>query len=128
MRLLQQVDNGITLEELLRIAEENGLPLNTRISIMGAETRFIIEDKGRILLDERNCIEELNVDESHVCSKDDAFVCQNKEELEIRYQNAIKKIGHEKMLELPTQVKEILHNTKDLQTKVKLLEEIAKTV
>lgn len=68
MRLLQQVDS-ITLEELLRIAEENGLPLNTRISIMGAETRFIIEDKGRILLDERNCIEELNEDESRVCSK-----------------------------------------------------------
>ena len=48
--------------------------------------------------------------------------------LEKRYQNAIKKIGHTQMLELPKQIKEILQNTKDLKTKVELLEEIAKVL
>lgn len=48
--------------------------------------------------------------------------------LEKRYQKAIEKIGHDKMLELPKQIKELLHNTKDLKIKVKLLEEIAKAL
>lgn len=48
--------------------------------------------------------------------------------LEKRYERAIKKIGYAKMIELPKRIKEILQNTKDLETKVKLLEEIAKTV
>lgn len=48
-------------------------------------------------------------------------------ELETRYAKAIKKIGGaEELLNLPEQVKEILRNTKSLDTKVKMLEEIAK--
>lgn len=48
--------------------------------------------------------------------------------LEKRYQIAIDKIGHERLLNLPKQIKEVLQSTRDLETKVKLLEEIAKTV
>lgn len=46
--------------------------------------------------------------------------------LEKRYQTAIRKIGYQKMLNLPDKVKEILTNTRNLETKVKMLEEIAK--
>lgn len=47
--------------------------------------------------------------------------------LEERYSKAIKKIGGpSEMLNLPNQVKEILKNTKDLKTKVEMLELIAK--
>lgn len=47
--------------------------------------------------------------------------------LEIRYQEAIKEIGGATgLLNLPEQIKDILKNTKDLETKVKMLEEIAK--
>lgn len=47
--------------------------------------------------------------------------------LEIRYERAIKKIGGASaLIELPKQIKDVLKNTKDLQTKVKMLEEIAK--
>lgn len=47
--------------------------------------------------------------------------------LEKRYQIAIDKIGGPAgLLNLPEQVKEILRNTKSLDTKVKMLEEIAK--
>ena len=49
--------------------------------------------------------------------------------LEKRYQIAIDKIGgHEGILNLKRQIKEVLKNTKDLETKVKLLEEIAKAL
>lgn len=48
--------------------------------------------------------------------------------LEARYQNAIKKIGHKRLLDLPQQVKDILKKTNDLKSKVELLEEIAKTL
>lgn len=46
--------------------------------------------------------------------------------LEKRYQVAIDKIGHARLLNLPEQIKELLKNTKDLKTKTELLEEIAK--
>lgn len=47
--------------------------------------------------------------------------------LEIRYQKAIKEIGGAtELLNLPEQIKEVLKNTKDFETKVKMLEEIAK--
>lgn len=46
--------------------------------------------------------------------------------LEIRYQNAIRNIGGEvELLNLPKQIKDVLKSTTDLQTKVKMLEEIA---
>lgn len=49
--------------------------------------------------------------------------------LEKRYQVAIDKIGGTAgLLNLPNQIKEVLKNTRDLETKVKLLEEIAKAV
>lgn len=49
--------------------------------------------------------------------------------LEKRYQIAIDKIGGPAvLLNLPRQIKEVLKNTKDLETKVKLLEEIAKAL
>lgn len=48
--------------------------------------------------------------------------------LEKRYQVAIKKIGHERLLEAPKQIKDILKDTTDLETKVRLLEEIAKVI
>lgn len=59
MKVLKMVENGITLEELIKIAKENNLPMDTKISIMGTETAFVMEDKGYILLDEKNCAEEL---------------------------------------------------------------------
>lgn len=47
--------------------------------------------------------------------------------LEIRYERAIKEIGGTSaLMELPKQIKDILKNTRDLQTKVRILEEIAK--
>ena len=46
--------------------------------------------------------------------------------LEKRYQVAIDKIGHARLLNLPEQIKELLKNTKDLKTKTELLEEIPK--
>ena len=49
-------------------------------------------------------------------------------ELEKRYRVAIDKIGYERMLNLPEQVKSILKNTKDLEAKTKMLEEIAKVI
>lgn len=49
--------------------------------------------------------------------------------LEIRYQKAINKIGGTTgLLNLPKQIKDVLKNTKDLETKVKMLEEIAKNI
>ena len=49
--------------------------------------------------------------------------------LEIRYQNAVEKIGGAAgLLNLPEQVKHVLKNTTDLKVKVKILEEIAKIV
>lgn len=49
--------------------------------------------------------------------------------LEKRYQVAIDKIGGPAgLLNLPSQIKEVLKNTRDLETKVKLLEEIAKAL
>lgn len=54
---------------------------------------------------------------------------QNMTALEIRYQNAIEKIGGAAgLLNLPEQVKNVLKNTTDLKAKVKILEEIAKIV
>lgn len=44
--------------------------------------------------------------------------------LETRYQDAIEKIGRLNMLNLPGQVKEVLKSTKNLETKVKMLEAI----
>lgn len=48
--------------------------------------------------------------------------------LELRYQTAINKIGHARLLNLPNVIKEELHNARDLRTKVKLLEEIERMV
>ena len=48
--------------------------------------------------------------------------------LEKRYQAAIAKIGHTRLLNLPEQIKELLKNAKDLKTKTELLEEIAKNI
>ena len=49
--------------------------------------------------------------------------------LEKRYQVAIDKIGGPTgLLNLPRQIKEVLKNAKDLETKVKLLEEIVKAL
>jgi hypothetical protein len=49
-------------------------------------------------------------------------------ELEKRYQNAIDKIGTARLLDLPEGVKEVLKSTTDLETKTKMLEEIAKRI
>lgn len=47
--------------------------------------------------------------------------------LEVRYHRAIKRIGGAAaLLDLPESIKKILRNTTDLQTKTRLLEEIAK--
>lgn len=46
-------------------------------------------------------------------------------ELEKRYEEAIKKIGILKLLDLPQDQKLALQQTKDLETKVKILEYIA---
>lgn len=47
--------------------------------------------------------------------------------LEIRYQKAIKEIGGAaELLNLPRQIQEVLKNTTDFETKVKMFEEIAK--
>lgn len=59
MKLLKKISTGVTLGELVKMAEENGLPLDSKISIMGAEACYILEDNGVLLLDEKNCIEEL---------------------------------------------------------------------
>lgn len=49
--------------------------------------------------------------------------------LEQRYSKAIKAIGGTAgLLNLPDQVKEVLRNTSDLETKVKMLELIAKAI
>lgn len=48
--------------------------------------------------------------------------------LEKRYKVAIDKIGHERLLNLPKQIKELLQNTKDLKAKTEMLEEIAKII
>lgn len=48
--------------------------------------------------------------------------------LELRYQTAISKIGHARLLNLPNVIKEELHNARDLRTKVKLLEEVERMV
>lgn len=49
--------------------------------------------------------------------------------LQQRYNKAIKAIGGTSaLLNLPEQVKEVLMNTKDLETKVKMLELIAKAI
>ena len=54
---------------------------------------------------------------------------ENMTVLEIRYQNAVEKIGGAAgLLNLPEQVKNVLKNTTDLKVKVKILEEIAKIV
>lgn len=45
--------------------------------------------------------------------------------LEMRYEEALRKIGTEKLLHLPEPIKDVLRSTTDLQTKVKILEEIA---
>lgn len=48
---------------------------------------------------------------------------------EIRYSNAIKKIGGATgLLNLPKQIQDILKNTTDFETKLKILEEIAKII
>jgi len=47
--------------------------------------------------------------------------------LEIRYERAMKKIGGTAaLMDLPRSIKDVLKSTNDLQTKVKMLEEIAK--
>ena len=43
----------------------------------------------------------------------------------MRYEEALRKIGTEKLLHLPEPIKDVLRSTTDLQTKVKILEEIA---
>ena len=49
--------------------------------------------------------------------------------LEQRYNKALKAIGGTiGLLNLPEQVKEVLRNTKDFETKVKILELIAKAI
>lgn len=48
--------------------------------------------------------------------------------LEERYQEAIKKIGTSNLLDLPKEVKTVLSKTNDLETKVKMLEQIAKQI
>lgn len=45
-----------------------------------------------------------------------------------RYEAVMKKLSTGDLLGLPENVKEILKNTKDLKTKVEMLEEIAKAL
>lgn len=45
--------------------------------------------------------------------------------LELRYTEALRKIGYENISNLPEQVKEILKKESDLETKVKMLELVA---
>lgn len=47
---------------------------------------------------------------------------ETKETLELRYREAIKKIGVANLLELPEQVKKVLQGTSDFEAKVKMLE------
>ena len=44
---------------------------------------------------------------------------------EERYQKALQKIGYARMLSLPDSIKTILKEVTDLETKTKMLEEIA---
>lgn len=46
MKLLKKIDGGLTVEELIKIMKKNNLPLNSKISIMGAETKYVIEENG----------------------------------------------------------------------------------
>lgn len=48
--------------------------------------------------------------------------------IEKRYHDAIKKIGTEKLLNLPPQVKEVLKSTTDLEVKTEMLEMIAENI
>lgn len=48
--------------------------------------------------------------------------------IEARYKRAIRRIGHAALLELPESIKDLLKNATDLQTKTRLLEEIAKQI
>lgn len=48
--------------------------------------------------------------------------------LEQRYSDAIKKIGYDQLLKLPNEVKELLQNNCNFETKVKMLELIANTL
>ena len=45
-----------------------------------------------------------------------------------RYEEAMKKLRKYDLTTLPDEVKEVLKNTTDLETKVKMLEEIAKSI
>ena len=58
MRILKELKDGLTLRELVKIAEDNNISLDTKISIMGSETRYVMEQNGYILLDEIN-LEEM---------------------------------------------------------------------
>lgn len=53
---------------------------------------------------------------------------RNMTTLEKRYHAAIIKIGYEKILSFPEQIKKLLVNTRDLKTKTELLEEIEKYI
>ena len=59
MKKLIKVNNGITVKDLVDICDKYGISMNTEISIMGAETRYIIID-STIMLDERNCLDEID--------------------------------------------------------------------
>lgn len=48
--------------------------------------------------------------------------------LEIRYRKAIARIGYARIFYLPKPVKEVLQNTRDLETKVKMLEVTANNI
>ena len=48
--------------------------------------------------------------------------------IEARYKRAIRRIGHAALLDLPESIKGLLKNATDLQTKTRLLEEIAKQI
>ena len=45
-----------------------------------------------------------------------------------RYEEVMKKLNNCDLTTLPDEVKEVLKNTTDLETKVKMLEEIAKAI
>lgn len=59
MKRLARVENGITVNELVEMCNKNGISLDTKISTMGADTKYVVIDDDAIVLDEQNYLDEI---------------------------------------------------------------------
>lgn len=59
MKRLIKTDS-ITVNQLVEMCNKFGISLDAKISIMGAETRYVVFEDGYITLDECNYLDELN--------------------------------------------------------------------